>query len=78
MAKSKLFCPVTHADETSIEDAKEKPDWFINPPVHAEVPRFSGDTDSAERPLSLKGDGQPTLLKVSKRGFLSRNGKIDY
>ena len=78
MAKSKLFCPVTHMDETSVEDAQEQQDWFINPPVHAEVPPFRGDTDSDERPLSLKGSGEPTLLKVSKRGFLARNGKIDY
>ena len=80
MTVSRLFTPVVRANETSVDDAKEMPDSFVNVPVHAEVPRFQGpaDTGNTWHPLKLRGKRQSDTSPVAQRVFKTFNGKIDY
>lgn len=77
---SKLFTPVVRPNETSVDDAREVPDRFVNVPVHAEVPRFQGNTDTGQPwyPLKLRGKRQSDTSPVEQRVFKTFNGKIDY
>lgn len=80
MALNRLFNPKVHPDETNVEDAREPQDRFMNVPVHAEVPRFWGPTDTGQPqyPLKMSSESQAKSLNMKRRVFVTNNGKIDY
>ena len=69
MATSKLFNPQIRAKRGNALDRAEVDDMFINVPVHAEVPRFTGPTDSGKpcHPLHLTQTSQQNLGKPERR-----------
>ncbi len=78
--KSKLFTPKLRSPQATACEAVESAEIFMNPPTHAEIPRFSGNTDSGpSHTLRLGGSGKPSTKEVSRRPFLSTaQEKMDY
>lgn len=69
MAASKLFTPAIREKRGDALDATETDDMFMNVPLHAEVPRFTGPTDSGnpQYPLRMSKDSGQNTAKPQRR-----------
>lgn len=69
MATSKLFNPQIREKRGDALDREETDDMFVNVPVHAQIPRFTGPTDSGKPhyPLHLSKSSQQNTAKPERR-----------
>lgn len=66
--KSKLFTPAP-AGENCALDKEETLYTFVNPPTHADLPTFEGNTGMMHYGLSLNGSGNEITPKPKGRAF---------
>lgn len=75
MATSKLFNPQIREKRGDALDRAEEDDMFLNVPVHAEVPRFTGPADAngsrPHYPLHLTEKSQQNTAQPQRRWISS-------